>query len=170
MTGRCTVLLAHAIQPPPGRGWHGGPTPLGALRGVSAELASWRPAPGRHSIWALALHIAYWNYAVRRILERNPAGGFPRGPANWPRPPEEPVAGRWAEDVALLREEHEALVRAARRVPPGRLGRYPPRNRRWTYGELLTGIALHDAYHTGQIQLLKRLWSEVGPAGPPRVG
>ena len=32
--------------------------------------------------------------------------------------------------------------------------------KRWTYGELALGIAAHDAYHTGQIQLLKRLWQE----------
>jgi uncharacterized damage-inducible protein DinB len=29
--------------------------------------------------------------------------------------------------------------------------------RKWTYGELIIGVAAHDAYHTGQIQLLKRL-------------
>ena len=26
--------------------------------------------------------------------------------------------------------------------------------------ELIVGIAQHDAYHAGQIQLMKRLWSE----------
>jgi hypothetical protein len=30
--------------------------------------------------------------------------------------------------------------------------------RKWTFGELIAGIALHDAWHTGQIQLLKRLY------------
>jgi len=28
---------------------------------------------------------------------------------------------------------------------------------RTTYADLITGIVLHDAYHVGQIQLLKRL-------------
>jgi uncharacterized damage-inducible protein DinB len=45
-------------------------------------------------------------------------------------------------------------------VDPTRLGRRPRGSKRWTYGELLVGIAMHDAYHTGQIQLLKRLWME----------
>ena len=59
-------LLSSLLQPLPGRHfWHGGPTPLGALRGVTAEQARWRPAPKRKSLWELALHIAYWNYAVR---------------------------------------------------------------------------------------------------------
>ncbi len=30
--------------------------------------------------------------------------------------------------------------------------------RKWSYGDLIAGVLAHDAYHTGQIQLLKRLW------------
>jgi DinB superfamily len=154
------ALLVEAIQPKAGQGWHGGPTPLGALRGVGAEQARWQPAPGRKSIWVLTLHIAYWKYAVRRLLDGSDRGGFPRRPSNWPRLPDAPGEAAWAADVALLRAEHERLVRAASAVNPAVLARRPPGSKRWTYGELIVGIAMHDAYHTGQIQLLKRLWRE----------
>jgi uncharacterized damage-inducible protein DinB len=161
MTAAAITLLAEAIQPRSGRGgWHGGPTPLGALRGVTAEQAAWRPGPRRKSIWGLALHIAYWNYAVRRLLVGSARGAFPRAPSNWPAPPDRPDRRAWTADVALLRAEHERLVEAVREVDPGVLGRRPPGSKRWTYGQLLVGIAMHDAYHTGQIQLLKRLWLE----------
>jgi uncharacterized damage-inducible protein DinB len=59
-----------------------------------------------------------------------------------------------------LRDEHERLISAAARVPLDALGRIPPEGRRWTYGQLLLGIAAHDAYHTGQVQLMKKLWAE----------
>jgi hypothetical protein len=36
-----------------------GPNLRGALRGVRAQAAAWRPAPGRHNIWELAIHPAY---------------------------------------------------------------------------------------------------------------
>jgi hypothetical protein len=161
MTAAAITLLAEAIQPGSGRrGWHGGPTPLGALRGVTAEQAAWRPGPRRKSIWSLTLHIAYWDYAVRRLLDGSARGAFPRAPSNWPDPSERPDRRGWAADVALLRAEHEHLVRAVRQVDPGVLGRRPPGSKQWTYGRLLVGIAMHDAYHTGQIQLLKRLWLE----------
>jgi uncharacterized damage-inducible protein DinB len=153
--------LLENIQPPAGRqGWHGGPTPLGSVRGVTAEEALWKPGPRRHSIWELVLHVAYWKYAVRRRLSGGKAGRFARGPANWPHEPESGGEREWVADKALLREEHERLLEAVAAVPAGRLGMRPAGATKWTYGELILGIAQHDAYHAGQIQLMKRLWSE----------
>ncbi len=161
MSTSIVSLLSEGIQPRPGRGgWHGGPTPVGALRAVTAAQARWRPTPRRRSIWALTLHLAYWKYAVRRLLDGTDRGSFPRSPSNWPDLPERAAPHEWAADVALLRAEHEQLVAAAAAVPPRLLAQRPPESRQWTYGELLIGIAAHDAYHTGQIQLMKRLWTE----------
>jgi uncharacterized damage-inducible protein DinB len=155
------ALLEWNLQPQPGRrSWHGGPTPVGALRGVTAEQARWAPTPSRKSIWQLTLHVAYWKYAVRRHLKEEPIARFPRKPANWPSVAPTADAAAWARDVALLKDEHLRLLEALRRVRRWPLDRIPPEGRRWTYGELLLGIAAHDAYHTGQIQLLKRLWQE----------
>jgi DinB family protein len=150
------ALLAAELDPH-GRGaWHG-PTVQGALRGVTAAQARWQPAPGRHSIWELVLHVAYWDYAVRRHLV--PDGPpFPRAPANWPALPARPDARAWARDRALLAAEHAALVRAVKRFPAGRWNRIPPAGKRWTFGEMIVGIVAHDCYHGGQISLLKRLW------------
>jgi uncharacterized damage-inducible protein DinB len=160
-------LLAWNLQPPPGRkNWHGGPSPLGALRGVTAAQAAWRATPRRKSIWELALHIAYWKYTVRRHLETGERPRFPRTPANFPDQPQSADDAAWARDVALLRAEHEGLVASLRTLDSARLDDIPPGGRRWTYGELVLGIATHDAYHTGQIQLLKRLWQERNLLGP----
>jgi hypothetical protein len=154
-------LLLWNLQPPTGRkNWHGGPSPVGALRGVTAAQAAWRPTPRRKSIWELALHIAYWKYTVRRHLEGGEQSRFSRRPANFPAQPDRPDVDAWARDIALVRSEHERLVAAVRALAGERLGAVPPEGRRWTYGELVLGIAAHDAYHTGQIQLLKRLWQE----------
>lgn len=150
------ALLA-TLHPKRGAAWHGGPTPLAALRSVSAAQARWVPGRRRHSIWALTLHIAYWDYAVRRRLEPDSARDFPRSPANWPAVPAHATERAWAEDRALLARQHDALVRAVRRVSRARWNRRGPSGR-WTYGETIVGIVAHDVYHAGQIQLLKRLW------------
>jgi hypothetical protein len=163
-------LLLWNLQPAPGRrNWHGGPSPVGALRGVTAEQAAWRPTPGRKSVWELTLHIAYWKYTVHRHLVGGPQPRFPRVPSNFPSQPDSPDEAAWAQDVALLKREHERLVAAVRALPARRLGALPPEGRRWTYGELVLGIAAHDAYHTGQIQLLKRLWQERAQLGRGRA-
>src|SRR5437899_12362197 len=44
--------------------WHG-PNLKQSLKGVSMVEAAWRPGPGRHNIWEVALHAAYWKYTVR---------------------------------------------------------------------------------------------------------
>ena len=138
------------------KAWHG-PTLRGALRGVRAETAAWRPGPGRHSIWELALHCAYWKYTVRRRLTGEKRGAFPLEGSNFfPRPLREPNQRDWAADVALLDAEHRALRAAVAALEPDRLGEKAP-GARYSYATLASGIAAHDLYHAGQISLLKRL-------------
>jgi uncharacterized damage-inducible protein DinB len=139
------------------RPWHGGATVTGALRGLSAEAAAWRPAPERHSIWEQALHVAYTDYGVRRRITGEARGGFPRSPADWPAVPVEPTPEVWAADRALVRESHERLVEAMRAFDPSRLDEGAGGPAGTTYADLFTGILLHETYHAGQIQLLKRL-------------
>lgn len=151
-------LISRTIHPARGQAWHGGPTPVGAVRGVPVATARWRPGPRRHTIWELALHSAYWMYAVRRRILGAPVGRFPRSPANWPAMPARATEAAWTADRALLGEEHRLLLQAIAEFPPLLLGQHSER-KRWTWGDLMMGIAMHDAYHAGQIQLMKRLWS-----------
>lgn len=159
---RLEEALRHLDPPAGARLWHGGPTLAGALRGVSPEVAAWTPHPDRHSIWALALHIAYWNYAVRRRITGEPKGGFPRSPSNWPAAPESPTPAAWKADRDLVREAHESLVESLRDFDPSRLDRTAGGGSETTYADLITGVVLHDTYHVGQIQMLKRLAADRG--------
>jgi uncharacterized damage-inducible protein DinB len=159
MSDSFATLLLENVRPRSGRGaWHGGPTAVGSLRGVTAAQALWLPAPGRKSIWQLALHIAYWDYAVRRRLEGGTGARFARTPSNWPDVPDRADEKAWAEDVRLLKSEHAQLAATIAKIPSSRYKIALPGGKRWTIGELIVGIAQHDAYHTGQIQLVKRLW------------
>jgi len=141
--------------------WYGGATLIGSLRGVSAEQAAWKPQGLKNSIWRLALHCAYSQYLVRRkFAESEERGTFPRKGGYWPALPEAIDDKTWAADRALLREEHQHLVEAVAGFDPARLDDLPPGNKRWTYADLLLGVVQHDTYHTGQIQVLKRLWAQ----------
>lgn len=149
------------LDPPKGfTPWHGGPTLMGSLRGVDHNQAAWKPAPDRHSIWELALHIAYWKYSVCRYMDRKTPKGFERSPANWPEIGE-PSAEQWKEDKKLIRRHHEALVEVVGQFPDDRLNEPIVEDKEWTFSQLITGIAAHDTYHIGQIQLMKRLYKSM---------
>jgi len=139
------------------RSWHG--TNLrGSIRGLDAADAAWRPGPSRHNIWEIVVHAAYWKYTVRRRLLGERRGSFPLKGSNWfRRPVGRTIAdARWHEDVALLVSTHRGLREAAAALDPRALERPIPGGKTLTV-DLLTGIAAHDLYHAGQIQLLKRL-------------
>ena len=149
------LLLALYDQGFDRRAWHG--TPLaGALRGVSVAEALWRPRRGRHNIWEIVLHAAYWKYIVRRRLTRDEEARFPRKGSNWFAPPPRPDTRAWKRDLALLREQHRLLRNAIAHFPAAQLSARAWRSR-WTNAATIYGIASHDLYHAGQIQLLKRL-------------
>ncbi len=153
-----------------GRGWQG-PTLAGCLRGVTVQVALWRPGPGRKCIWEQVLHAAYWKYAVVGLLDWK-AGerlGFERSPSNWPALSEAHDEKAWMRDVAYLKRMHAALIEVASQIGPGQIDSIPESRpgknaRKWTRGQYLAGIAAHDAYHCGQVQLLKRMAR--GQGGP----
>ena len=147
------------LDPPPGtRLWYGGVTVTGSLRGITPGQAKWKPDPKRHSIWELTLHLAYWEYAVRRNVEGLPRGTFPRSRSNWPVAPAAGNASHWKKDRELLRSEHVQLVQAIRAFDPRRLDEVAPGSKQYRYVDLLFGVVSHDLYHVGQIQMLKRMY------------
>jgi hypothetical protein len=83
-------------------------------------------------------------------------GSFERKPSNWPDVPNPADAGAWKRDVAFLEGEHRKLREIIQALSPAALEYRSPRGV-WTYAEEIHGIAAHDLYHTGQIQLIKRL-------------
>ena len=147
-----TMILALLAEGYSKKTWHG-PNLRQSLKGIAAKEAAWRPAAARHNIWELALHAAYWKYAVRRRIEGGKRGSFILKGSNFFSRPEKGNAteAAWKQDLALLEREHQALELAIRRaLKSPRAGRLLP---------MMYGIALHDVYHAGQIRLLRRLMS-----------
>jgi hypothetical protein len=137
------------------KAWHG-PNLRGAIRRVDVATAAWRPAPGRHNIWENVVHAAYWKYAVRRRLLGEKRGSFPLKGSNWFPRPDNAAGTDWEDDVALLDQQHKDLCAAVANLLPSDLP-VTPRGSKVSNLDLLWGIAAHDVYHAGQIQLLKRL-------------
>ena len=150
-TGILLDFLDHAFDK---RSFHG-TTLKGALRGLDTKTALWRPAPDRHNVWEYFLHAAYWKYIVRRHLVADPPSGFGRSPSNWPAVSAQATQKALKADIEFLRDEHAALRSAVAVFPAKRLDTSAGKG--LTYRNLIQGVAAHDLYHTGQIQLLKKL-------------
>jgi hypothetical protein len=141
------------------RSWHG--TNLrGSIRRVSRPQASWRPAPGRHNIWELVAHAAYWKYVVWRRLAGAPRGAFPLKGSNWFRRPHDASDAAWQAGRTLLEDMHRSLRAAAASLLARELTRTLNGGKETGFS-LLSGAAAHDLYHAGQIQLLKKLSAHV---------
>jgi hypothetical protein len=137
------------------KSWHG-PNLRGSIRGVTPQEAAWRPAPDRHNIWEHVLHAAYWKYIVRRRLLCEKKGSFVIEGSNWFARPIDVNADAWRSDVTVLEVYHQWLRDAVAGLSPAQLNRTPAGSKVSNLA-MLTGIAAHDVYHAGQIQLLKRL-------------
>ena len=135
--------------------WHG-PNLRGSIRGLGPREAAWRPGRNRHNVWEIVVHAAYWKYIVRRRLLGENRGSFPLKGSNWFKRPETTTARAWREDIALLDACHRRMRESIERM---RRTDLPKRRRgsRFSNGSMISGIAFHDVYHAGQIQLIKRL-------------
>jgi uncharacterized damage-inducible protein DinB len=139
--------------------WHGSPV-MSILSGVTAAQAATPPPNGAHSIWAIVLHMTAWRREVAARAAGAPAGEPAAG--DWPGVPE-PTEPEWRKALADLTAAHHEVLGAAERLSedevfaPTNDPRNGPLGTGVTRYELLHGLVQHDAYHAGQIGILKRV-------------
>lgn len=151
------LMLRQIDQAFNARSWHG--TNLyGSIRGMKPEMAAWRPEPDRHNIWELIVHCAYWKYTVVRRITGEARGSFALSGSNFFLRPEETTLKALKEDISLLKRYHENLVETVSRMKPSQLDDVS-QGGAMTNRDVIIGIAAHDLYHAGQIQLIKRLYA-----------
>lgn len=140
-----------------GPAWYGASL-LTTLRTIGAAAASRRAAPGRNTIWELVLHLANTRHQMLLRLGSSVVTRFPRPlrKAWWPRMPDPASLEAWHADLELLSDYQDRLLTALARTPQARLRRRRSGQPNPVGFEVL-GVALHDAYHTGQIRLLLQL-------------
>jgi uncharacterized damage-inducible protein DinB len=150
--GEIERLEAQLRQIFEGDAWHG-PSVLELVGDVTAESASVRPVAGAHSIWELVLHLASTYKLVLRRMQGDDASLTPE--EDWPSVPS-PTASNWQEAIRSLRRSNEGLRKAILCFRPERLDTPLVAKPPYTAHTQFIGITQHDAYHAGQIALLKK--------------
>jgi uncharacterized damage-inducible protein DinB len=153
-----TSLIEQLAATNAGEPWYG-TSRSALLAGLSAQQAAEHSVPGVHSIWEEVLHMTAWTNEVRRRLGGESAGTPIEG--DWP------AVGHvsemeWRAALDALDAAHARLLEAVRTLPPHRWsepvaqppGDTPSGNISVT--GLIVGLAQHDAYHTGQVALLRK--------------
>lgn len=138
--------------------WHGPPT-AELLADLDAKAATGRPFPRAHSIWEIVLHMTGWQDEVLRRL----GGATPCLPAegDWPEVGE-PSEARWQAARAALKASTERLQAAVAMLSAEALerrvgvARDRPLGAGVTLDDTVHGIVQHNAYHSGQIAILRR--------------
>ena len=141
--------LRHALR---GNAWHG-PALQELIEGVSADEARQRPVPTGHNIWELVLHVTSWaRIALRRI---NGGQAQPFEGEDWPESGETSEE-HWLAVVEAMTESHERLCEVVAGLTDEALARNAPGSDR-SIAFMLHGVAQHDAYHGGQIAVLRKI-------------
>jgi uncharacterized damage-inducible protein DinB len=165
MTTLAVSLLQQIAATNQGDPWYGSSRAV-LLDGLTAKDAAAHPIPGGHSIWELVLHMTSWTREVERRLQ----GAEPAEPedGDWPAVGR-PTAARWRAACDALVEANAALLKAVAALPATRweapVGglRDPALGTGTTIGGMLVGLAQHDAYHVGQLALLRHALRELRP-------
>ena len=117
--------------------------------------ASWRPASGRHNVWEVVVHAAFWKHVARERLTGKKDATFPYEGEDWFTCPNGSRA--FTDDVALLKSEHQKLRKIISGLSRAAFEKPVHGRRHHTAAFTIRGITAHDLYHAGQIQLLKAL-------------
>ena len=129
-----------------------------AIRQVSAKEAAWPPRRGRRSIAENVLHIAYYKYTTARRITGGKRGSFPLAGSGWFAVPRKLSDTQWKQYLTILADAHRAFRKAVATAPWSKLT-----SKNKSSGipmSHITGLAMHDAYHTGQIKTIRALYKQ----------
>ena len=125
-----------------------------AVKNFPAALRGRRPQGGPHSPWELLEHlrIALWDIVEFTRDAKHVSPEFPSG--YWPNSPEPPTDTAWDESVAAYRESLRVLASFAEE--PELFARIPHGDGQTPFREILLA-ADHNAYHLGQLMMVRRI-------------
>lgn len=116
-----------------------------AVAGLTAEQAQWTPGKGQHSVGQLAYHLWYWD---SRALDR--FNGVKPGPfdGNNDETFTNFTAAQWDDLVKKLDQVQADWEKAVENADDAKLAEN---------ASLVEHVAMHNAYHIGQILYVRKL-------------
>ncbi len=126
------------------------------LIGFPPELRGKKPQAAPHTPWQLLEHmrIAQWDILEFCRWAKHVSPDFPDG--YWPDTPEPPDDGAWEKSVRAFRSDLEAMKTLVDQESSDLLAKIPHGSGQTLLREAML-VADHNAYHLGQIVLLRKM-------------
>lgn len=115
-----------------------------AVKGLTAEQASWRDNKGNHSVGQLAYHLVYWN---RRNLANLRGEKLEKFSGNNDETFDNFDAKKWNETVQQLDDVMKELEKWVETADEAKLKES---------AQVFTHISTHNAYHIGEIIYVRK--------------
>jgi hypothetical protein len=130
-----------------------------ALKGLTAKLRGKKPKGAEHTLWQLLEHIRIGQWDILEF-SRNPKHVSPPWPKGyWPATEAPPSASAWNNSLRKVREDMKAMEKLVASPKTDLLAKIPHGTGQTILREALL-LADHNAYHVGQMVLLRRVLGE----------
>lgn len=122
-----------------------------AIDGVTPEQAKWRDGSGNHSIGQLTNHLLFWNTSQLSTLTKIPPPFFSGQNDDTFNDYD---SAHWSETARKLDSVLTALEKLVMEASEANLK---------SWSKPISNIAMHNAYHTGQIIFVRKLQGSWDP-------
>ncbi len=148
------VVREHLVKLLGGRGAH--PSLEEAVKDLPSELQGMRPAGAPHTPWQLLEHvrIAQWDILEFSRNAEHVSPDFPDG--YWPDRDQPPGEAAWEESLKRFRADLTAMLDLVTDTQTDLYAPIPHGKGQTILREALL-VADHNAYHAGQLVLVRRL-------------
>ena len=127
-----------------------------ALAGLPPRLRGKKPKGAEHTAWQLLEHIRIGQWDILEF-SRNPKHVSPKWPGGyWPKTEGPPSAAAWNSSILKVRADQKAMEKLVASKKTDLFAPIPHGTGQTVLREALLA-ADHNAYHIGQLVLLRRL-------------
>jgi uncharacterized damage-inducible protein DinB len=128
-------------------------TTAGTIKNINSEQAFSRPAENLNSIWEIVNHLVNWRETV---LKRMNGEIIEEPKNNFFEPVKDNSEDAWRNILIRFDESQKMWLKFLSGFVNESLEKYYSQSK-YTFYELIFGILQHDAYHLGQIVLIKKM-------------
>jgi hypothetical protein len=127
-----------------------------AIKGLPAALRGKRPKGAPHSPWEIIEHLRIANWDILDFSRNKDYVALKWPDDYWPRTPKPPSANAWSKSVRAFRADLETMCALVSDPSVDLLARIPHGDGQTILREALL-VADHNAYHLGELVLVRRL-------------